>query len=146
MAMNNLYFAFVICFSLCTFSALALKKNVVYDDEIKNNIGEMSSKISVNTGATLFCESAADGNMLQISCPLTGMNISGISFASYGNPDGNCNTTPSKGDCDASNTLSIVEKACLRKPSCEINASTATFGPTTCKQPNVLIVIGVCSH
>ena len=35
MAMNNLYFAFVICFSLCTFSALALKKNVVYDDEIK---------------------------------------------------------------------------------------------------------------
>ena len=70
----------------------------------------MSSKVSVNTGATLFCESAADGNMLQISCPLTGMNISGISFASYGNPDGNCNTTPSKGDCDASNTLSIVEK------------------------------------
>ncbi|CAO2829569.1 unnamed protein product [Amaranthus hypochondriacus] len=139
MAMNNLYFAFVICFSLCTFSALALRKNIVYNGEIKD------SKVSVNTGATLFCESAAEGDMLKISCPLTGMNISAISFATFGNPDGNCDAT-SKGDCDASNTLSIVEKACFRKPSCEIKASTATFGPTTCKQPNVLIVIGVCSH
>ena len=65
-------------------------------------------------------------NVLSLSCD-TGAVFESVEFASYGNPTGSaCAYT--LGDCNAANSISIVEKLCLNQNSCDIYPNTTTFG------------------
>ncbi|PHT85307.1 Beta-galactosidase 9 [Capsicum annuum] len=56
-----------------------------------------------------------------------GHKISSIEFASYGTPNGSCQTF-SQGKCHAANSLSVVSQACEGRNSCSIGISNAVFG------------------
>ncbi|GAU32172.1 hypothetical protein TSUD_68430 [Trifolium subterraneum] len=58
--------------------------------------------------------------------------ISSITFASFGTPEGSCQSF-SRGNCHAPSSMSIVSKACLGKRSCSIKISGAVFGDDPCK-------------
>ncbi|XP_050215602.1 beta-galactosidase 15-like [Mercurialis annua] len=88
--------------------------------------------------------SAAEGEEVELSC--NGKSISGIEFASFGNPQGS-NGDYMVGTCQGSNdTLSIVQKACVGKESCKIEVSKDLFGSTNCGADvvNTLAVLAVC--
>ncbi|KAJ4970183.1 hypothetical protein NE237_003282 [Protea cynaroides] len=57
--------------------------------------------------------------------------ISEIRFASFGDVQGTSGAFK-KGTCEASNALSIIEKACVRQESCVIGASKANLGSSNC--------------
>ncbi|XP_022931970.1 beta-galactosidase 15-like [Cucurbita moschata] len=76
------------------------------------------------------CAHAYDNHRLELSCQ--GQQISGIAFASYGNPLGSCGSFTT-GECKSQNdALKIVENLCVGKESCAIDVSEATFGATDC--------------
>ncbi|KAG6588101.1 Beta-galactosidase 7, partial [Cucurbita argyrosperma subsp. sororia] len=76
------------------------------------------------------CAHAYDNHRLELSCQ--GRQISGIAFASYGNPLGSCGSFTT-GECKSqSDALKIVENLCVGKESCVIDVSEATFGATDC--------------
>ncbi|KAJ9695245.1 hypothetical protein PVL29_010635 [Vitis rotundifolia] len=65
--------------------------------------------------------------------------ISGIKFASFGDPQGTCGkpfATGSqvfeKGTCEAADALSIIQKLCVGKYSCSIDVSEQILGPAGC--------------
>ncbi|XP_023529881.1 beta-galactosidase 15-like isoform X2 [Cucurbita pepo subsp. pepo] len=76
------------------------------------------------------CAHAYDNHRLELSCQ--GRQISGIAFASYGNPLGSCGSFTT-GECKSQNdALKIVENLCVGKESCAIDVSEGTFGATDC--------------
>ncbi|KAG6588100.1 Beta-galactosidase 7, partial [Cucurbita argyrosperma subsp. sororia] len=76
------------------------------------------------------CAHAYDNHRFELSCQ--GRQISGIAFASYGNPLGSCGSFTT-GECKSQNdALKIVENLCVGKESCAIDVSEATFGATDC--------------
>ncbi|OVA11465.1 D-galactoside/L-rhamnose binding SUEL lectin domain [Macleaya cordata] len=77
-----------------------------------------------------ICGNAYEGSTLQLSCQ-GGRSISAIQFASFGDPKGSCGSFQ-KGSCDAANTVSAVQKACVGQESCTINVSEATLGTSQC--------------
>ncbi|KAM7252868.1 hypothetical protein ACFE04_025486 [Oxalis oulophora] len=58
--------------------------------------------------------------------------LSSIEFASYGTPQGSCQKF-STSNCHASNSLSIVSKACLGRNSCSLQVSNSVFGIDPCR-------------
>ncbi|XP_042487755.1 beta-galactosidase-like, partial [Macadamia integrifolia] len=89
------------------------------------------------------CGNAYEGSTLELSCK--GGQISAIEFASFGDPQGTCESFK-KGSNDAPNTLSVLQKECLGKASCLINVSGATFGLSSSNfhTPKRLAVQAVC--
>ncbi|GFY85422.1 glycosyl hydrolase family 35 protein [Actinidia rufa] len=67
---------------------------------------------------------------LQLQCPRK-RKISGIVFASFGTPSGDCESY-AIGSCHSSDSRAIVEKACLGKRKCTIPLSYETFGGDPC--------------
>ncbi|BFG15416.1 hypothetical protein CerSpe_016900 [Prunus speciosa] len=61
-----------------------------------------------------------------------GMMITSIEFASYGTPQGSCQSF-ARGNCHAANSLSIVSEGCLGKNSCSIGISNLIFGSDPCR-------------
>ncbi|OAE33745.1 hypothetical protein AXG93_2884s1180 [Marchantia polymorpha subsp. ruderalis] len=57
--------------------------------------------------------------------------ISHIVFASFGSSSGTCGSY-SEGDCHASSSRAVVEKACLGKTFCSLDVSPAEFGEDPC--------------
>ena len=81
-------------------------------------------------GMEKACAHAYDNHRLELSCQ--GRQISGIAFASYGNPLGSCGSFTT-GECKSQNdALKIVENLCVGKESCAIDVSEASFGATDC--------------
>ena len=75
-------------------------------------LAQIGAVVGENTALTLTCESGV---------------MTGIDFASFGTPNGTCGAF-SKGACDANSTLSIVQKLCVGKSTCTIQASDTIFG------------------
>ncbi|KAH9757094.1 Beta-galactosidase 16 [Citrus sinensis] len=67
---------------------------------------------------------------VQPSCPL-GKKISKIVFASFGNPDGDCERY-AVGSCHSSHSQGVVERACMGKSRCSIPLSSRYFGGDPC--------------
>ena len=84
-----------------------------------------------------------DNTLLTASCP-PGSTISSLVFSSYGTPRGACPTF-TKGDCDATNSTSIVSAACVGSKSCTIFPNTTTFGDPCYGTAKVLAVALQCS-
>ncbi|KAJ4700718.1 Beta-galactosidase [Melia azedarach] len=70
------------------------------------------------------------GPTVRLNCP-RGKNISNILFASFGNPDGDCESY-AIGSCHSSNSKAIVERACIGKGKCSIPLSNRYFGGDPC--------------
>lgn len=90
------------------------------------------------------CAHAYENNSLELSCQ--GRPISSISFASFGDPSGDCGNY-SKGTCESQNDASnVVEELCVGKESCDVFVSESTFGATNCAADIVkrLAVEAVC--
>ena len=69
---------------------------------------------------------APENSPYTFSCPAGGV-FTGVTFASFGTPSGSC-ASFAKGSCDAANSTSIVEAACVGKSSCTVLVSTTVFG------------------
>ncbi|KAH9691284.1 Beta-galactosidase 16 [Citrus sinensis] len=67
---------------------------------------------------------------VQLSCPL-GKKISKIVFASFGNPDGDCERYAG-GSCHSSHSQGVVERACIGKSRCSIPLLSRYFGGDPC--------------
>jgi hypothetical protein len=57
-----------------------------------------------------------------VGCP-AGSTISAVTYASYGTPVGTCPGTFTNGSCTAANSKTVVDKLCLGKQSCRIDAT-----------------------
>ncbi|XP_071726460.1 beta-galactosidase 8 [Rutidosis leptorrhynchoides] len=64
---------------------------------------------------------------VSLECPHPNQVISSIKFASFGTPQGKCGSF-SHGECQSTDALSILQKACIGSRSCNVGVSTATFG------------------
>ena len=94
-------------------------------------LGGNPQQVSVQTVSVgTLCGNANEGSTLELSCH-GGKTISGIEFASFGDPVGKCGSF-SKGSCESQLSVSEVEKACVGKEACSIIVSEGTFGSTNC--------------
>jgi hypothetical protein len=63
-----------------------------------------------------------------LNCSGVGGNIDRIVFANYGMTNGSCHTGyVANSNCTGDDSRAVVEKACLGKPSCVVNASKYEF-------------------
>lgn len=82
---------------------------------------------------------------VQLQCPIKSY-ITNVVFASYGNPLGDCRSTPALGSCHSSNSLDIVKKACQGKRRCTIPLSRDVFRDDPCPgTTKSLLVEALCS-
>ena len=65
-----------------------------------------------------------------ITCP-SGLTISAILFASYGNPGGSCGSY-TVGPCHAPNSMNIVSNECLNQTTCSMTPSHGLFDLSEC--------------
>ncbi|KAL5697624.1 Beta-galactosidase 7 [Ranunculus cassubicifolius] len=100
---------------------------LVLFEEIGGNPTQVSFQ-TVTIGKV--CANVLEWKTLELSCQ-GGRSLSAIEFASFGNPQGTCETFQ-KGTCESENSLSVVQKACVGKESCSIDVSKATFGVKSC--------------
>ncbi|CAH9147110.1 unnamed protein product [Cuscuta epithymum] len=70
---------------------------------------------------------------LKLKCPMN-TRITVVRFASYGTPSGTCGSY-AEGKCHDSNSVSLVNKACLNKSECGVELSNRNFNVGIC--PNV---------
>lgn len=73
-----------------------------------------------------MCDEVNEKESAEVSC--SHGTISTVKFASFGLPEGSCQTSLSvNASCDAPDSRAVVEKMCLGKPSCAIPASDQLF-------------------
>jgi len=77
------------------------------------------------------CGIVEENSVFQLACP-DSSPISDVAFASFGTPGGYCPGHLSKGDCDATSSLSVLKNACTGKKVCNVTASSSTFGGDPC--------------
>ncbi|KAG6534969.1 hypothetical protein ZIOFF_008883 [Zingiber officinale] len=70
-------------------------------------------------------DNAVGSALMNLKCP-EGTSISSIIFASFGNPSGTCSSY-SQGSCHYSNSISVIEKACLHRNDCSISFVNESF-------------------
>jgi hypothetical protein len=63
---------------------------------------------------------------VDLQCP-DGLAIVAVDFASYGTPTGTCGDFQ-LGDCNAADSVEVVERLCRGKTSCTVDATNPTFG------------------
>lgn len=82
--------------------------------------------------------------ILQLKCPERKL-ISAIRFASFGTPSGTCGSYQ-KGNCHDPDSISVVEKICLKKNGCTIALSKENFNMGVCPSvTKTLAVEAACS-
>ena len=83
---------------------------------------------------------------VNVGCgPAPGANITGVAFASFGTPTGSCATGWSRGACDASTSVAVVEAACVGRPSCSVAVTDADFGDPCTGVKKELAVTVTCA-
>ncbi|KAI9200100.1 hypothetical protein LWI28_002739 [Acer negundo] len=81
---------------------------------------------------------------VQLNCS-QGKNISKILFASFGNPEGDCDNYAT-GSCHLSTSRATIEKACIGKKKCYIPNSNRYFGVDPCPDiPKALLIDAQCT-
>jgi hypothetical protein len=82
---------------------------------------------TVVVGPAPLCAETINLTPLTLTCAGPNAVISRIVFASYGTVVGACGSY-SRGTCNAANSSVIVERACVGKHTCTVQADTPTFG------------------
>ena len=81
-----------------------------------------------------------------LDCGPFGGVIESVTFASFGQPTGNCGAYARSASCDAANSSAVVAALCVGKASCVVpTAAGGVFG-TPCAGPNHLAVQLQCSN
>ncbi|XP_019151747.1 PREDICTED: beta-galactosidase 15-like [Ipomoea nil] len=73
-----------------------------------------------------------EGNTMELSCQGGGRKISKINFGSFGEPIGSFGSFETS-HCDATDTIPVIQSACVGKEKCTLHVSEALFPTTTCK-------------
>ncbi|VFQ62028.1 unnamed protein product [Cuscuta campestris] len=68
---------------------------------------------------------------LKLKCPMN-TQITAVTFASYGTPTGTCGSYV-EGECHDSNSVSLVNKACMNKSECAIELSSRNLSTRLCQ-------------
>ncbi|KAL2243811.1 UNVERIFIED_CONTAM: Beta-galactosidase 3 [Sesamum indicum] len=68
--------------------------------------------------------------IVRLKCPMS-TQISGVKFASFGDPEGTCGSYK-VGKCHDPNSVSMVEKVCLNKNDCQVELSQENFDMHLC--------------
>eukprot|EP01043_Picozoa_sp_COSAG02_P035702 COSAG02_NODE_2574_length_8500_cov_21.668254_3_plen_559_part_00 len=83
-------------------------------------------------GPPVPCGIVDEGHTVNIGCAAKGEKVAKVNFASFGTVTGACtpdgNYSFKKGSCDASDTLAVLDKACVGRPACEIAIGVHLFG------------------
>lgn len=81
-----------------------------------------------------ICGVVPEGSAATITCP-AGQVISSFDFVSYGTATGTCGNFVLS-SCNAANSRTVVEAACLNQPACSVPATNPTFITDPCAGPN----------
>lgn len=92
---------------------------------------------------TDVCASVPENEPLTLQC-FGGAVINGVTFASYGLPNGTCGTFSAEPSCDASTSVAVMTAACKGKTSCTVSADNVTFGDPCFGIEKVLSVQAQC--
>ena len=95
---------------------------------------------------TLICAVGDQGDKVtKITCP-SGLIISDVHFASYGNPGGSCGSY-TVGSCHASNSMNIISSECLNQTTCSLTSSHGVFDLSECHDETMQLYAEVlCSE
>ena len=86
-----------------------------------------------------------DDNVTKITCP-SGLIVSDVRFASYGNPGGSCGSY-TVGSCHASNSMNIISSECLNQTTCSLTSSHGVFDLSECHDETMQLYAEVlCSE
>ena len=99
--------------------------NAVANQTVCNNSPTAAINFSGNISGTI-CGTANEGGNVVLTAP-AGAVITGITFASYGTPNGSCGNF-TLGGCHAANSMSIVSAMAVGQNSVSIPASNGLFG------------------
>lgn len=77
-----------------------------------------------------FGHAIAEPASLSLRC--TKGLISGVVFASFGQPTGTCGNLSVNAHCHSVNTTAVVRDLCVGKSACQISATSQQFGPDPC--------------
>jgi hypothetical protein len=94
------------------------------DNGSTDNCGIASYMLSTGTTGTV-CVTTGEGGDLNISAP-AGSVFTGVTFASYGTPDGSCGSF-TLGGCNASNSVSVVSSYLIGQNTVTIPATNTVF-------------------
>jgi alpha-L-rhamnosidase len=98
---------------------------------IDTPMGLASSAWSATMGGSSgMCGSVGEGASLTLRCD--GGLFTGVVFASYGSPAGDCDTGFSTGACNINTSASVVAAACVGQANCTVPASSVVFGGDPC--------------
>ena len=99
---------------------------------------------NTTAGKNPFCGDVINLQPVTLTCLDASATIDKIIFASYGTPGGSCGNF-TIGDCNAANSTTIVEKACIGRNTCTVSADTPTFGDPCYDVVKHLVVEAHCS-
>eukprot|EP01041_Mallomonas_annulata_P009246 gene9246-19197_t len=84
-----------------------------------------TSKPTINPGDFICGLGQAENEIMTLVAPPRTV-LGNVSFASYGDPTGYCGSF-SKGSCDSSNTISVMNGLCAGKTACVVPVTNAEF-------------------
>ena len=74
------------------------------------------------------CAKAAAGRAAALDCGAAGGVIEAVTFASFGRPRGVCGAFDADAACDAASSVAELERRCVGRARCDVDASATTFG------------------
>lgn len=86
-----------------------------------------SSEATGSAPSGVACDIGNEGGVLTLTAPQNFVFTS-VGFASYGLPDGSCESGFTVGACNATTSVAQVQALCLGKSSCSIPANNQVFG------------------
>eukprot|EP00117_Sycon_ciliatum_P032259 scpid39925/ scgid1625/ Beta-galactosidase 8; Protein AR782 len=122
-----------------------LIENFQPGDKLVKTTAVQSSKPGPVGPDTSFCGRVPNLDVMNLKCTDPTATIDKILFASYGTVKGYVCGQFEVGTCNAANSTDIVEKACLGKNTCSIDANTPLFGDPCYKVVKNLVVEAHCS-
>lgn len=115
--------------------------------DIWNGAFSSSFVVATASGTNPFCGTVSENGNLDMECADGSAVISAITFASFGNPtnNGSCPGFGINATCNAPNTTTIVEAACLGNNGCSVPAINGLFGDPCRWTTKHLSVMANCS-
>jgi uncharacterized membrane protein len=92
---------------------------------VSKQLSVVSNLTSIQ-GQGSLCGTANEGGSVTLTAP-AGSVFTAINFASYGTPNGSCGSFTTSG-CHATNSLQIVQAACVGNSTCTVLADNSVFG------------------
>ncbi|XVF88935.1 hypothetical protein PTKIN_Ptkin19aG0091000 [Pterospermum kingtungense] len=85
------------------------------------------------------CVNAYEGKEAELSC--NNRTISGVKFASFGNPQGVCGSFKQSNCVSKVDLVSLLEKECVGKKSCSFEVSEDKFGWANCERKRLAVEV-----